>query len=417
MAGESVLSRFAASGVTRRTLLRGIVLTAGAGVLSACAAPAPPAATSAPTAAPKPTDVPKPAAPAATAAPAAAAASPVAKPAASPAAAAPTTAPSPAAAAASGVDMAAIEAAANKEGAVTLYSSFNVDEFNQIYPIFQKRYPQVKVDHIRGNGEQLVQRMLTEIKGGKVLVDVLETNSFDVFNVVSENLFEPFAPPEAAAYPASLKDANNLWVSTRQNVDCIAYNTDLVKPGQAPAGYDDLADPKWMGKIMVEATDMEMFAGLYAGKFGSDMTKASDWLKKVGANKPEGFTGHTETTELLAAGQNALFFGAYAHRIEALKLKKAPIDWVNSEAVQLLQAGGIIKGAPHPNAAKLFWNWLLTVEAQEAISGVGRVPSRPGVKLIAPLLPDSMKKYPARPELQKMYQQLTTVWRESLGLV
>ncbi len=377
---------------SRRAFLTLIILGGGGSLLAACQQPA---------AAP---------APAATAAPPKPTAAPTTAPTAVPAVATPAVAAKPAA-----VDMATIEAAAKKEGKVVVYSSFNLDEFNQVYPLFEKRYPGITVDHVRGNGEQLVQRLITETKGGKVLADVLETNSFDVFNVLNEQLFEPFAAPNAIVFPDNLKDKDNLWVSTRQNIDVIAWNTDLVKPDEAPKSYDDLADPKWSGKIMVEATDMEMFAGLVGGKFG-DLNKATEWLRKVGANKPQAFKGHTETTELLAAGQSPLFFGAYAHRIEALKLKQAPIDWMKTEATQLLQAGGVIKGAPNPNAARLFWNWLLSEEGQQAISDIGRVPSRPGVKLQAPLKPEGIKMYPARPEMAKDYQQLTKVWNEALGI-
>jgi iron(III) transport system substrate-binding protein len=166
----------------------------------------------------------------------------------------------------------------------------------------------------------------------------------------------------------------------------------------------------------VEADDMEMFAGLVHGKFGGSIERATEWLKHVAANQPEVHKGHTETTELLAAGQGSVFFGVYAHRVETLKEKRAPLEWMKSEAAQLLQAGGIVKGAPHPNAARLFLNWLLSEEGQKAVSDVGRVPSRPGVKLQAPLLPEGIKLYPARPEHARNYQELTLIWKETFGL-
>lgn len=389
---------------SRRGFLRLMLATASGSLLAACAAPSA-APTEAPKPAAKPTEAPKPAE----------AAKPAASPAVAPAAP-PVVAASPAAVKPAGVDLAPIEAAAKREGKVVVYSSFNLDEFDKVYPLFEKRYPEIKVDHVRGNGEQLIQRLVTETKGGKTLADVLETNSFDVFNAIGEGLLDAWPVPNGAAFPAGLKDEAGVWVSTRQNTDIVAWNTNLVKAGDEPKSYDELGDPKWKGKLLMEADDMEMFAGLVSLKFGGSLEQATDWLKKVAANQPEMHKGHTETTELLAAGQGAVFLGAYGHRIESLKKKSAPLEWMKTEGTQFLQVGGIVKNSPNPNAGKLFWNWLIGEEAQEAISKVGRIPSRPGVKLDAPLLPEGVKWYPVRPELAKQYATLTKVWKETLGL-
>lgn len=392
---------------SRRTFLRLLGLGAAGSLLAACTPAAPAAQPTSPPAAPaKPTAAPKPAAPAATTAPAPTMAPAVA----SPVAAAPQPSAAPA------VDMAAIEAAAKREGAVVVYSSFNLDEFDKIYPLFEKRYAGIKVDHVRANGEQLINRMVTEAKGGKVIADVLETNSFEVFNAISANLMEPFKAPNAEPFPAGLKQRDGVWTSTRQNVDIVAWNTNLVQPADAPKSYDDLADPKWKGKIMVEVAEGEMYAGLVANKFGGSLETANAWLTKVAANEPQGFTGHTQITELLAAGQSAIFLGAYAHRVEALKLDKAPVEWMKTEGAQLLQVGGVVKGAPNPNAARLFFNWLLGEEGQIAISQIGRIPSRPGVKLSVDFFSFGTKWYPAQPELAKDQDAYTKAWQSTLNV-
>lgn len=381
--------------LSRRRFLKLLTVGTGLGLAAACAQPtaAPPAQPTAAPPAPTTPAAPKPTTPPATTGPAVA-----------------PTAAKPA------VDLKALEEAARKEGQVVVYSSFNVDEFDKVYPLFEKRYPGIKVEHVRATGEALIQRLVTEARGGRTIADVLETNGFDVYNAISVGLLEAWQAPEAAAFPASLKEAQGLWTSTRQNTDVIGYNTDLVPKGQEPKSYDDLTDPKWKGKILIEAEDYEMYAALIHGKFGGDVARATDWLKKIMANQPELHKGHTETTELLAAGQGAIFLGAYGHRIESLKKKSAPLDWVKSEGCQLLQVGGVMKGAPHPSAARLFLNWLLGPEGQQAVSDIGRIPSRPGVKLDAPLLPDGVKWYPSRPEMAKDYAQYQKVWNETLGL-
>lgn len=310
--------------------------------------------------------------------------------------------------------MGPIEEAAKREGTVTVYSSFNIDEFDKIYPLFQDRYG-IKVEHIRATGETILQRLVTEARAGRVVADLYETNSFEVFNAIQENLLEAWMPPNAAVFPDDLKDDQGFWVSTRQNIDGIAWNTNLVQPNEAPQSYEDMTDPRWRGRMLVERDDTEMFVGLIQGKFGGDMARARQWLEGVAANQPQLNRGHTETTELLVAGGGAVFLGVYAHRVETMKARRAPIEWMQTEGVQLLQAGGITRGAPHPNAAKLFWNWFVGEEAQQAISAVGRIPSRPGVALEAPLKPVGMRFYAVRPEYARIADQAVEMWRQVFG--
>jgi ABC-type Fe3+ transport system substrate-binding protein len=373
---------------TRRGFLRTVGLGACLSMAAACSTPA---------ATPAPTGAPAPAAPPATA-PAA-----VAKPTTAPAVVSPS------------VNMQAIEDAARKEGALTVYAGLNADDFPKLISGFTKRYPEIKVDEVRGAGPDLNARIITEIKGGKVLGDVLEQNAFDWGAISSAGYLEPFLPPESEAIPAAFKEATGLWIAPRQTILTIAYNMTLVPAGTEPKTFDDVIDPKWKDNILVEITDVQSWIGLVYGKWDGDATKATDWLKKVAANNPQMNRSHSSTADLLAAGQRGIFFWAYAAHVEARKAKGAPIEWGKTEGGLLTEPMSLFKNAPHPNAARLFMNWIISDEGAQGWVSLGETPTRPGVKATVNI-PDGMKGYPVRPEMAAEADKFQQIWNTTLGL-
>jgi iron(III) transport system substrate-binding protein len=327
----------------------------GVGLFALACAPAAPSA--APTAAP------------ATAAPAV---QPTAtKPAATAAAtSAPTAAPT--ASAASVLD------AAKKEGKVMIYTSLNADEFDTVVKEFAAKYPDIKIEFFRGSSEDVTQKALTEFRAKTYIPDVLETNDVNIVQLLNEGVTGNYVSPEAATYPAGAKDAAGAFTDDRLNLIVIAYNTSLVKPEDAPKKWEDLLDPKWKGKIGIEASDWPLIA--YSTKVWGD-AKAQDFWMKLAAQKPRVISGHTELANFLVAGEFAISPTVYAHRVIALQQKKAPIDMVKSDtAFAFPVMTAIAKNSPHPNAAKVFIDWLLSEAGQNALVKAGRIPVRPGIK-------------------------------------
>ncbi len=330
------------------------------GILGGCA----PAPTPVPTAAP-PTASPPTAAPtkaAATSAPTATSA---------PAATtAPTTAPT--------ASSAAILEAAKKEGKLMIYTSLNAEEFETVLPPFQKKYPDIKVEFFRGDSEGVTQKAITEFRAQTYIPDILETNDVNITQLISAGVVGQYRSPEAAAYPPGASDPDGYYTSARINLVVIAYNTNLVKKEDAPKKLEDLLDPKWTGKIALEADDWALLA--YTGKVMGE-AKAQEFWTKLAAQKPRVVKGHTELANFLVAGEFYVTPNVYVHRVFSLQGKKAPIDWVKTDPVYAFpHVVSIAKNAPHPNAAKVFIDWYLSKEGQEALVAAGRVPARPGVK-------------------------------------
>jgi iron(III) transport system substrate-binding protein len=296
------------------------------------------------------------------------------QPVASPATTAPTVAAT--ASAAPGELDAATVASAKREGKLVLYTSLNEDDAKYVVGKFQAKYPEIKVTLNRKSSEKIVAQAITEMKAGQVLVDVIETGGLDLAKVIKEGFIAEFRPPAATTFAENLRDARGLWTAARIGIETIAWNTTKVTAANAPKSFDDLADPKWKGKILLESTDVEVMMGLAKRKFGGDDAKVRDYFTKLAANQPQLSAGHTETLDLLIAGQRDVFWGAHAHTTLQKQAAGAPVDYMRTEAVFTVDGVSLVKGSPSQNAAKLFINWYVGDEGQKSIADRKRVPAR-----------------------------------------
>lgn len=300
-------------------------------------------------------------------------------------------------------------AKAKTEGEVVFYTSLSSTDSKKVGDAFvasAKAYG-LKITVNRKSSEALVTQFLTEAKAGKVLADVLETGGLDLFQAIKAGYIEAWKVPAAADFPADLKDATGLWHAGRLGIETIAWNTSQVKDADAPKSFEDLADPKWKGKCLIESTDTEVLLGLGERKY-KDAAKAQDLLTRTMANCTPS-SGHTETLDKLIAGQGAVFWGAHAHSTEQKKAAGAPVNYMTTEGVVTIDGPGVAKGAPHPNAAKVFINWYLSAEGQKVIAELFRVPARPGSANPA-LLPKTI--YYTGPALAEKFAAYQETWNK-----
>lgn len=306
-------------------------------------------------------------------------------------------------------DMSLEEAAQAEGGQFMIYTSMNIDDLELVLEEFKKTYPFVSTEYYRASGEDVIAKAVTEAQGGQHFADVFETNAFEVYRLSQEGLLAPFDAPERAAYPDNAKDPENVWTVDRINLVVIAYNTDLVDEADAPQTHEDLLDPKWKGKIGIEASDIELLADM-AGAWGED--KATAFWEGIAAQEPRLIDGHTELAEFMVAGEFAISPTVYGHRVVKLKNDGAPIEWVITDPVfAFTQLLALANDAPHPATGKLFVNWLLSEEGQKVILSLNRVPARPGVDDLL----EGMNPYYTIPSLAENYNEYLEQWK-SLGL-
>jgi iron(III) transport system substrate-binding protein len=256
-------------------------------------------------------------------------------------------------------------AGAKREGVVTLYTSANVDDMAAVTAAFEKKYG-VKVRVWRGSSETLVQRSVAEARGARFDADVFETGGAAMESLHRERLLQEVKSPVLADLDAMALRPHGEWTGTRYNVFVAAYNTKLIRKDELPRDYGDLVDPKWKGKLGIEADDSDWFGGVI-GELGEE--RGLKLFRDIAAtNGISVRKGHTLLANLITSGEVPLALTAYAYRVIQLKHSGAPVDWLTMPpTIARLEGIGVARRAAHPNAAILFYDFMLT-EAQELLN-------------------------------------------------
>jgi iron(III) transport system substrate-binding protein len=303
------------------------------------------------------------------------------------------------------------KAAIKEGGTVNFYGTLAQINAERILPVFEKRFPGLKVNHVDATADKLAARAITEARGGRVLSDVFQMALENVLQVIDQKLALDWLPPEAAAYPANLKGSN--WLAADMVIITASWNTSLVKKEDEPKQFDDFADPKWKGKLIAEGRDVELLIGLARHKFKND-EKAFDFLRKLAANNIEFHKGHSELAEFLVAGQAAACVTCYAHHYPPRIKKGAPLGFMLTEGIATITANALAKDAPHPNTARLFYRWSASEEGQKAYAAGGRLPPHPKVEPVEKIRPATL--YPIGTAEIKQWPKYEKVWKDIFKL-
>jgi iron(III) transport system substrate-binding protein len=301
--------------------------------------------------------------------------------------------------------------AVKEGGTLNFYGTLAQINAARILPVFEKRFPGIKVNHVDATADKLAARAITEARGGRVLADIFQMSLENILQVHEQKLIVDQLPPEAAAYPANLK--GTFWLAADLIFITAAWNKTLVKTEDEPKQFDDLADPKWKGKIIAEPRDVEVLIGLARHKYKSD-EKATEILKKIAANNVEFHKGHSELAEFLVAGQAAACLTCYAHHYPPRIKKGAPLGYMLNEGVATINATALAKDAPHPNTALLFSRWSASEEGQKVYAQGGRTPPHPKVEPTEKIRPE--KIYPIGTDEIKEWRKYEKIWKEIFKL-
>jgi iron(III) transport system substrate-binding protein len=265
-----------------------------------------------------------------------------------------------------------ILAGARQEGHVVIYTSLNLKDSVPITAVFEKRYG-VKTELWRAGSEKVVQRAVAEARAGRFACDILETNGPEMEALYREQLLDEFRSPHFSDLPQAAFPKHRHFVADRFNFFTIGYNTNLVKPYEVPGSYDDLLHPRFVGQIGLEAGDVDWFGAMvkYMGE-----EKGLVFFRRLAEAKPQIRTGHTLIAELVSSGEIPLAANIYNHSAERLTVRGAPIRWkALKPTFGRPNAIGIARRAPHPHAALLFADFLLSPEGQTILKERNRVPS------------------------------------------
>jgi len=274
-----------------------------------------------------------------------------------------------------------IVAAAKKEGSLTMYNTFAEKDQPTLMKPFEAKYG-VKVNIWRAGTDKVLQRTVAEAAAKKYDVDVIHFGSPEMEALSREKILQAVkSPVHQDLLPGSVP-SHREWAATLLSVWVQVYNTNLIKKRDLPKTYADLLNPKWKGKLGIEAKDEDWFASVVDVMGGGEKGLAF-FRDLVARNGISPRTGHTLLNNMVIAGEVPLALTVYNYMPEQAKKKGAPIDWFTLEpAIARSNAIGVARRAPHPNAALLFYEYMLG-EGQQYLVKMDYVPSN--VKAASPL--------------------------------
>ncbi|MDB5880316.1 MAG: putative transporter substrate-binding protein [Ramlibacter sp.] len=274
-----------------------------------------------------------------------------------------------------------IVAAAKKEGTLTLYTTIAEKDLPTLIKPFESKYG-IKVNVWRAGTDKVLQRTLVEAKANRHEVDVVHFGSPEMEALAREKVLQPVNSPAYRDLVAGAVPKHRMWAATLLSVWVQAYNTNLIKKADLPRTYQDLLDPKWKGKLGIEAKDEDWFASVMDVMGGKE--KGLKFFQDlVARNGIAPHKGHTLLTNMVVSGEVPLALTVYNYMPEQAKRKGAPIDWFALEpAFARSNAVGVARQSPHPAAGLLFHEYMLT-DAQQLMTTIDYVPSN--TKVTSPL--------------------------------
>lgn len=305
----------------------------------------------------------------------------------------------------------ALLAAAKAEGSLTVYSSTNEEEGLPLWKMFEDATG-IKVSYIRASDSVLMGRIAIEFRSGQNTYDVISTTTV---NKIPSELIATFDPLEAKNLIPEARDPNRRWYGVYANYNTPAYNTQRVKASELPQTYEDFIKHKeWAGKVAIDGSDNEWLKAMFT-HFGEE--RGTKLIKDIVANlNPVVTDGHLALARSVGAGEYVISLNNYVALSMNVKLAGGAIDiWAMDPVALFFGQVGVNIKAPHPNAARLGANFLISKEAQQFEAKYGRLPTRPDVaanppgvlemvtkkKVVSALLaPDEEKKW------QKLYESL-----------
>ena len=270
---------------------------------------------------------------------------------------------------------------------VMLYTSLVPEDLVAISAGFEKKHG-VKLKTWRANSEKVLQRAVTEMRAGRAEADVVETNGPQMEALYREKGLTALSSPHFKDLMPQALRPHGQWVGTRINMFVQSYNTKLVKQDELPKSFADLANPRWKGRLGIEAEDEDWFA-MVVKELGEEKGLGifRDIVRNNGLSVRK---GHTLLAGLVASGEIPLALTTYSHGTEKMKHKGAPVEWFAiPPAIGRANGIGIMRNAPHPKAAALFVDFLLSPEGQAILQKGGYVPANLRV-------PDRAQKLPLK---------------------
>src|SRR3990172_5228470 len=269
---------------------------------------------------------------------------------------------------------------AKREGKVVVYGIDTPQEASAIHRPFNQRYPFISVEYVKAPTVVRFEKVLFAAKQGKAITDlVMAIGGSTAAYADAGVLMDLSNLPVWNSYSKDEKLRGKYIAGPFTRYFSLAYNTNLVPKNGVPTSWEDLLQPKWKGKVAVNSISRSVtFTPLW---FAWGAEKATKFLEKLVENGLQyRKEGHDASLRLLEAGEYPLLITAGDFQVFQDQKQGAPVEWVALDPVPTTTGGlmGAMKDTPHPNAVRIYVNWLMSEEGQrEYVAVTGTFPIHP----------------------------------------
>jgi iron(III) transport system substrate-binding protein len=262
---------------------------------------------------------------------------------------------------------------AKKEKELVIYGSTDLRQSTIINDKFHEKYPFIEVKLNRLTSDNLYPRVIAEHRSGKFLADLLQNNNLGMYFLTKGKFLTHYVSPEERFYPKEFVDPG-YWVTSAMNMHVIGYNTRTVARNKLPKTWEDLVNPEWKGRFMLNPNE-QWFAWvlqIMGKEKGLNYMRALAKQNPVLRREPRAMRA-----QLLIAGEAEMDLDSTYTTLLPLMNKGAPVDWTTLGPALMNTVGyGLAVRAPHPNAAKLFIDFILSKEGQHVVLSLERQSAR-----------------------------------------
>ncbi|HEX2931712.1 MAG TPA: extracellular solute-binding protein [Candidatus Binatia bacterium] len=280
---------------------------------------------------------------------------------------------------------------ARKEGEVVLYTTMVGSDFQVFQKALAKKYPFLRVNHVRIGASTLVSRATAEFRAGKHLSDVFGLTPDSLNYMREQGILAQYSSAETKFIHKGFMDAKGFWSGINTDVLVTGVNTSQLNIKRAPRSYADYLKPEFKGKIAFHIGTINPLIGM-AELQGEE--KALSYMRSFAKQDLIQHNGYTKISQLLAAGEFPLVAFMQVTKLEKIRQRGGPVDWVPLDpSLATVSSVAVAKNAPHPNAARLLVDFYLSDEGQKALQEIDKIPLRRGVdadsKRVAELIEQS----------------------------
>jgi len=267
---------------------------------------------------------------------------------------------------------------AKKEGEVVLYTTMVVSDFQVFQKALVKKYPLLKVNHVRLGASTLVVRAVAEFRAGKHLTDVYGVTPDSMNYMREQGILAQYTSPEAKFLHKGFVDPKGFWSGINTDVLVTGVNTSQLNIKRAPRSYTDYLKPEYKGKIAFHIGTNNPLIGM-SELYGEE--KALAYLRSFAKQDLIQHNGYTKISQLLAAGEFPLVAFMQVTKLEKIRERNGPVDWLPLDpSFATVSSIAVAKNAPHPASARLLVDFYLSEEGQKALKEIDKVPLRKGVE-------------------------------------